>query len=492
VTLLASLRHPALCLWLVAAACGSGGSGSSPIPNPSPPELLLCRARRDQPHSFAEIALRTAQNLGNQRLPDRTGRERSVRLHPDGNTLVFVRETQNNAPTSREIFTTRIDGVTPEQRLTQNSARDDDPCWSPDGQQVLFSSEVAGPRRLWLIAADGSNRRLFLDPPTGNTDLEPDWTAVGDRVVFSRRDASGRFRLWLANGDGSGAVLFTDGGLGTAAESGDRQPTFAPDGLSVAFVRRSGLGDARLCYANVGNGVVTERLLRNGDLQWPRFARAGDQLFVGLAEPAAGRDGLRLASLALTAGEPALLWPDERWQLEGIDVLPALGPAPQRAPASWLDVREATIQLAAGSAAFGGRQQLVALDGDELLVSTVLTGEGRQVAGINCRFDLPVARAEDVLELQLRAVARITRTGGTSALRMSIYNPVDERFDTAVELLPTDTGNREMRCNLSSLRHLTRQRQLRFTVIGDIDAGAPAELRVDLVEVALIRRQAPL
>jgi hypothetical protein len=490
--LVAYPRHPALCLLLLASACGSGGRGSSPILDPGPPELVVCRARRDQPHSFAEIALRTAQNLGNQRLADRTGRERSVRLHPDGNTVVFVRETQNNAPISREIFSARIDGLTPEQQLTQNSVRDDDPCWSPDGQQLLFSSELAGPRRLWLMAADGNNRRLFLDPPVGNTDLEPDWTAVGDRVVFSRRDPLGRHRLWLANGDGSGAVPFTDGGTGAGAEPGDRQPSFAPDGLSVAFVRLSGSGEARLCYATVATGAVTERMLRNGELQWPRYSRTGDQLFVGLSEPAAGRDGLRLASLALTAGEPALLWPDERWQLAGIDVLPALGPAPARAPASWLDVREATIQLAAGSSAFGGRQQLVALDGDELLVSTVLTGEGRQVAGINCRFDLPVARTEDVLELQLRAIARITRTGGTSALRMSIYNPVEERFDTAVELLPTDTGNRELRCNLSSLRHLTRQRQLRFTVIGDLDAGTQAELRVDLVEVALIRRQAPL
>lgn len=486
------LHHPAVGLLLLASACGSGGSGSSPIPNPSSPELLLCRARRDQPHSFAEIALRSEQNLGNQRLSDRNGRERAVRLHPDGITVVFVRETQNNAPTSREIFTARIDGLLPEQRLTQNSVRDEDPCWSPDGQQVLFSSEAAGPRRLWLMAADGSNRGVWLEPPAGSTDLEPDWTAVSNRVVFSRRDAFGRHRLWLANGDGSGEVQLTDGGSGTGAEAGDRQPTFAPDGLTIAFVRRSGTGEARLCYVSVAGGLVAERLQRNGDLQWPRFAPSGDRLLFGLAEPAAGRDGLRLASMPRISGEPTLLWPDERWQLEGLDVLPALGPAPERAPPIGLDVRQATIQIAAGSAAFGGRQQLVALDGDELLVSTVLTGEGRDVAGINCRFDLPVALAEDVLELQLRAVARITRTGGSSALRMSIYNPVDERFDTAVELRPGDTGNRELRCNLSSLRHLTRQRQLRFTVIGDLEAGAPAELRVDLVEVTLIRRQAPL
>lgn len=96
-----------------------------------------------------------------------------------------------------------------------------------------------------------------------------------------------------------------------------------------------------------------------------------------------------------------------------------------------------------------------------------------------------------MLELRIRAVARVGRIGGDTTLRMSIYNSADERFDTVVELLPTDTAARTMTFSTSSLRHLTRERQLRVTVVGEIAPGARSDLRVDLVEVTLVARVPP-
>ena len=113
--------------------------------------------------------------------------------------------------------------------------------------------------------------------------------------------------------------------------------------------------------------------------------------------------------------------------------------------------------------------------------------EDRQIAGINCRFDLPVLLPTDVLELQVRVVARSTRADGDSVLRLSIYNPLDERFDTAVEM-PAATAPRVMTFATSSLRHVTRERQLRVTVIGDLAPGSQAELRVDAVQIVLVPR----
>jgi hypothetical protein len=45
-----------------------------------------------------------------------------------------------------------------------------------------------------------------------------------------------------------------------------------------------------------------------------------------------------------------------------------------------------------------------------------------------------------------------------------------------------------MTFSTSSLRHVTRQRELRVTVIADIAPGERSELRVDLVEVVLVAR----
>jgi hypothetical protein len=152
-----------------------------------------------------------------------------------------------------------------------------------------------------------------------------------------------------------------------------------------------------------------------------------------------------------------------------------------------LDVENAEIQLAVGSGVFGARQQLTAADGEEFRVQTA-TYNGQEIAGINCKFDLPVLRADDVLELRVRVLARAMRIGGNTALRVAIYNPVDERFDTAVELAPGSTSLQEMSFSTSSLRHVTQQRQLRVEVIADIAPGEHSELRVDLVEVVMVAR----
>lgn len=474
----------------LATACSGGGSASAPIAGDAATELIACRARVDDPHRFAEIALRDLRNLGDRRVADRSGPELRARLHPDGTRVVFARERSNADPDSREIFVATVDGSAVELRLTQNAARDDAPVWSADGERILFTSERDGPAGLWLMGADGADPAPFLPVPAGFADGEADWHPGTDRIVWSRRDAAGHHSLWLAHGSGSGAVPLTSGGAATGAGSGDHDPAFAPDGATVVFVRRSDAEHASLCLCDVASGAVTVRLAPDGDVGLPRFAPAMDRLFFGLAEPAAGRGTLRLAELPLAGGEPTLLWPDERWQLNGLDLAPAAPAAPAARAPQRLDVERAQVQIAFAAAAFGDPAQLAAADGNEFYLGTASSG-GRQVAGINCRFDLPVAAPTDVLDLRVRAIARSTRVAEDSLLRLSIYNPVDERFDTAVETVPPSTAAHTMSFRTSSLRHVTRQKQLRVTVGVDLADGDPAGLWIDLVEVELVARELP-
>jgi hypothetical protein len=71
---------------------------------------------------------------------------------------------------------------------------------------------------------------------------------------------------------------------------------------------------------------------------------------------------------------------------------------------------------------------------------------------------------------------------------MSIYNPVDARFDTVVELPPPSTDPQELTFRTSSLRHVSAERQLRFTVIADLEDGDAAELWIDFIGVEVIAR----
>ncbi|HZN38412.1 MAG TPA: hypothetical protein VFD82_06390 [Planctomycetota bacterium] len=477
--------HATCLAGLFLAACGGGG-GSSPI-EAVPPELLACRARVDSPFQFAEVALRSSQNLGSSRIADRTGTERNARLHPDGNTVVFSRERSNHDPDSRELIVAVIDGSSAELRLTENNVLDDEPCWSPDGTRILFASERSGPKSLWLADRDGGNSQAFLAPPAGESDGEPDWCRATDRVVWSRSDAAGHHTLWLSNGSGSGVMPLSNGGVLSGADTGDFAPAFSADGTRVAFMRRTSAASSSLCIIELATGDVTVRLSPAGEVGTPRWSPAMDRLFFGLAEPAAGRQTKRLAVVPVGPGAPALVWPDERWELTGLDSMPGLASPPAAQAPRTLDVENAEIQLAAGSGVFGARQQLTSADGEEFRVQTATYNE-QEIAAINCKFELPVLRAEDVLELRIRVLARAMRVGGNTALRVAIYNPVDERFDTAVELAPVSTTLQTMTFSTSSLRHVTRQRELRVEVIADIAPGERSELRVDLVEVVMVAR----
>lgn len=484
---------------LAAAACalaagcslGGGGDGSTPIGNVNAtPEVLACRARVDEPFRFAEIAIRDARNLGGKRVSDRTGTERRARLHPDGNRVVFARERSAGVASSRDLFLSTLDGSFVELRLTSNQTIDDEPCWSPDGTRILFSGERDGVRALRTMRIDGSEEQVLLSPPAGFADGEPDWNAGSQRIVWSRGDLDGHHRLWLANADGTGSLPLTDGGAASGPGTGDFAPAFAPAGDRIVFVRRSSTG-ATLCFCDAATGVVEVRLTTAGAIDTPRFAPPMDRVLFGLAEPTAGRSALRLAMLPIAGDTPTLLWPDERWQLTGLDLMPAFPGLPgELAAPRTLDIEKATVELAAGGLIWGVRSDLAAADGAELRVGTT-SFEVREIAGINCIFDLPVQDPEDVVELRIRAVARVDRIGGDSVLRMSIHNPVDGRFDTAVELTPTGTGAQTMTFSSASLRHLTREKQLRVTVIADLPHGDDANLDVDLVEVVMVSTPQP-
>ncbi|MCB9876463.1 MAG: PD40 domain-containing protein [Planctomycetes bacterium] len=476
------------------AACGASlggndGGTSTPIRVQAATEVVACRARIDDGHRFAEIALRDLRNLGTARVTDLAGPELRARVAADAVRVVFARERDYQNPGSRELFVATLDGSAAEQRLTQNAVRDDEPCWAPDGR-VLFTSERDGATGLWLVGADGSAPTPFLPVPAGHADGEADWHRGLDRVVWSRRDPDGHHYLCVTPGSGVGATQLTDGGPALGDGTGDHDPAFTPDGSAVVFVRRIGEAAASLCLVPVATGVVTPLLVPAGEVALPRVMPQGDRVLFGLAEPALGRQTLRLAMLPLTGGDPVLVWPDERWRLQGLDVLPTAPAATAGATPLRLDVEtQAEVQVAYATAASGTPASLREDDGDEFYLQTQGASTGRQVAGLNVRFDLPVADAEDVLELRLQARVRCSRVDAESFLRVSIYNPSDNRFDTAVELTPTSTDEQTMTFRTSSLRHVPRERNVRLNFIFDLPDGDPADCRIDLVELVMVTRQ---
>jgi dipeptidyl aminopeptidase/acylaminoacyl peptidase len=78
-------------------------------------------------------------------------------LSPDGKTLAFVaRKFDVEANTStRHIYTVALDGGAPKQITTAGTVNER-PKWTPDGKEIVFTSNRGGSSQIWRMQPDGS------------------------------------------------------------------------------------------------------------------------------------------------------------------------------------------------------------------------------------------------------------------------------------------------------------------------------------------------
>jgi WD40-like Beta Propeller Repeat len=481
------LRSTALAALTVAAAGCAPVASSDTTPNDGAgqaPQLAFCRQSLST-SSTAEIALRTAQNLGTSRVADRSGRELHVRAHPDGDHVVFTRQTTAGNASTGDLYVSSRSGLSAETRITNSTGFDETPCWSPNGAVVLFATARAGDSRLWTCAMDGQNPQPFLAADPGIEDREPDWSRTTDRIVFVRRQG-GQSRMHLVFGDGTGLVPFGTQRPSAHSELGLREPCFSPDGSKVAFVEILASGISRLWSIDLVTEVESLLFDPQGEVRMPRYAPLGDRLLCAIAQPLQGRQGLRLSMLDAGGTNPQLVEPGEQWACYGVDAFPTMPQAPVPAATEAVALSAIEVQLSAGVVTQGSKNQLGAADNQFLILASE-TFEGREIAGINCKASLPVGSVNEIVAIRARIVAKLSRSDAESTLRTSYYNPVAERFDTVAEIDGPGVNSRTLTFTSQSLAHVTLERQVRVTAIGDWSAGARAELAVDEVRIEVVR-----
>ena len=84
-----------------------------------------------------------------------------------GSRIAFMSTRHGNW----EIYAVNDDG-TGLKRLTNDSAQDGLPTWSPDGKTIAFASDAGGLWAVWAMSPDGSNRRKLFDMGGGGLALE--------------------------------------------------------------------------------------------------------------------------------------------------------------------------------------------------------------------------------------------------------------------------------------------------------------------------------
>ena len=86
-------------------------------------------------------------------------------------------------------------------RLTNNTATDTRPVWSPDGTRIAFTSNRDGNNEIYLMNADGSGQTNISNNPAD--DQQPTWSPDGDWLAFTtNRDGNQEIYAMLADGSG--------------------------------------------------------------------------------------------------------------------------------------------------------------------------------------------------------------------------------------------------------------------------------------------------
>jgi Tol biopolymer transport system component len=177
------------------------------------------------------------------------------------------------------------------RQITAGTSFDGNPAWSPDRKRILFSSRRDGQSRndLYTMDADGSNVSRLTDTPDAG-----EWSAKfsqdGSQIAYVR-EASDGWSVWLMRADGSERRRLA--GVYPLAEF----PSWAPGGRDLYFAAimptPAGTPTASLHIYSVDitTGSVRTRIDTGGTDVCPHFSRDGKWLTY-----AAGRAGGEYAS----------------------------------------------------------------------------------------------------------------------------------------------------------------------------------------------------
>lgn len=159
------------------------------------------------------------------------GSEGLATLSPAGDRVAYVRFEEGGRSGAIEIVGTA--GGTPLD-LTAGP-NDTYPTFSPDGQQIAFLRCEGERCRPYQVSALGTDERPMADIAVYPAGLA--WSPDGRSLVYVEREESMTpLRLVLLNLESGATRPLTEP---SATYLGDLFPAFAPDGQSVAFVRRT-------------------------------------------------------------------------------------------------------------------------------------------------------------------------------------------------------------------------------------------------------------
>jgi len=203
---------------------------------------------------FKKIFLKALQGEP-QQLTMGTADDIQPKWTPDGRSILFVRSNQPRGKLEPGDVFGQYDGGDIWKKDLSSGAEEKflnnafNPSFSPDGKSLAVDASWAGPRRIWIVDAQGHNPLQVTSESSEAVDhLEPNWSPDGRSIVFQNVERT-KFSIKVVNVATRAMTALTDGRFQ------DLNPVWSASGKYVYFssYRGGGLNIWRMEVS--GNGA---------------------------------------------------------------------------------------------------------------------------------------------------------------------------------------------------------------------------------------------
>ncbi len=179
------------------------------------------------------------------------------------------------------------------------------PAWSPDGSQMVYTSNRDGQPELYVMNADGSGARRLTNHP--GIDTSPTWSPQGHQLAFVS-DRSGSPQIYVVGVDGTGLRRIT-------FESHCDRPTWSPAPYNeIAYTSRTGPGHD-IKVVDLATNEVRQLTFGLGTNESPSYSPNGRHLAFSSTRGSGnkqiwvvGRDGRGLRRITTTGNNEMPSW----------------------------------------------------------------------------------------------------------------------------------------------------------------------------------------
>jgi Tol biopolymer transport system component len=263
----------------------------TPVWSPNGKLIMYSSYTEDGNNYNNEIFIMNSDGTGIRQLTDHPLRDGHAKFSPNGKKIIFnsQREADNKSDPvheiNYEIYEMNIDG-SDIKRLTNFEGWDTFPSYSPNGEKIVWrriipdSTNISGYNsEILLMNSDGTNITNLTNHKS--FDGYPDWSPDGNQIVFTS-NRHGKLQLFVMQSDGSGIQQITKN---TNLEISSR-PDWSSDGKQIVYNKTSKNGTSihimdvqpgkNIAYFNeVTSGILTESHTASRGVAWGDYDKDG-------------------------------------------------------------------------------------------------------------------------------------------------------------------------------------------------------------------------